>query len=446
MTSNTQPRISLDANATTRPFPEVVDLVARHLRETPGNPGSRHAEGRQARRVLETAREQIAELLGADPQEVIFTSGGTEANNLAIQGRTLGATGSIAVSAGEHPATAETILSLQQRGWRILSLPLDREGILLNGGCLSDSQAERANPRGQATGNYFSPRPGTPGRGVGGEGQIAASNTPHPQPLSPEYRGEGSFQRHLDVPTDLKLVSVLWANNETGVIQDLSPLAQWCQQRRVPLFVDAVQAVSKIPVHFHDLGVTMLSCGAHKFHGPRGVGALLVRDGVKLLPLTYGGHQEAGRRPGTESVALVAGMALALEICCRDLDRRRARLCALRDRLQAGLQAQCAPAVVNGSQERRLPNTLNLSFPGIDGEALLVGLDLAGVSVSLGSACASGSTEPSPVLLAMGCPPEIYRSALRLSVSTDNTDDDIDEAIRRITEVVRSLRGDSVAR
>lgn len=377
------PRLSLDANATTRPFPEVVDVVARHLADTSGNPGSRHAEGRQARRVLEAAREQIADLLGADSSEVVFTSGGTEANNIAILGRTQGPPGTIAVSAGEHPATLETARSLVQRGWRMETLPIGSDGRLLT------SWLEQST---------------------------------------------------VKAPADLRLLTILLANNETGVIQDIAPWAEYCRQCGVPLLVDAVQAAGKMPLHFHDLDATLLSIGAHKFHGPRGVGALLVRDGVKLAPINFGGHQETGRRPGTEAVALIAGMAKALELCLRDLEARTARLRELRDRLQTGLQAACAPTVINGSLEHRLPNTLNIAFPGVDGEALLVALDLEGLACSLGSACASGSAEPSPVLLAMNCPSEIHRSSIRLSVSTDNSLTEIDAAIVRISQVVARLR------
>lgn len=375
------PRIYLDANATTRPFAEVVETVARHMAENIGNPGSRHAEGRQARRVLEASREKMAALLGADPSEVVFTSGGTEANNLAILGRTQGTTGTIAVSDGEHPATLETAKSLVQRGWRLETLPINSDGRL-------PSDATRS----------------------------------------------------LDTISDLRLVTVLLANNETGVVQDVEPLARWCRERGVPLFVDAVQAVGKLPINFHEMGASLLSIGAHKFHGPRGIGALLVREGVKLAPLTLGGHQEVGRRPGTEPIALIAGMTTALEYCLHHLAARTESLRALRDRLQSGLAAECAPVVINGSIEHRLPNTLNIAFPGVDGEALLVALDLEGIACSLGSACASGSAEPSPVLLAMNCPPEVYRSSVRFSVSTDNTLDEIDDACRRITRVVQRLR------
>ena len=373
-------RIVLDANATTRPFPEVIEVVAHHLRNSYANPGSRHAEGRQARRVLESSREKIASLLGADPSEVVFTSGGTEASNLAIFGFTQSIPATIAATAGEHPATMESCRVLVQRGWTLQTLDVDRDGRLLV------EQFDRLD-----------------------------------------------WQR-------LKLVNVILAHNETGVIQDLAPLAARCRDRGVPLHVDGVQAIGKLPVDFHQLGATTLSLGAHKFHGPRGIGALLVRDDAHLVPSVFGGHQEAGRRPGTESVALIAGMARALELCHQDMTARLAQLASLRNALEDGLRAACESVVVNGSTAHRLANTLNVSFPGADGEALLVALDLEGIACSLGSTCASGSAEPAPALVAMQCPPEVYRSAVRFTVSTDNTPGEITEAVRRISRVVKRLR------
>lgn len=373
-------RIYLDANATTRPFPEVVEVVAHHMRLNYGNPGSRHAEGRRARRILEASREQIAELLQAHPSEVVFTSGGTEASNMAVLGLTQTKVGRIATTAGEHPATLEACRALTQRGWQIETLPVNREGRI------------------QLEGNW-------------------------------------------DLPWDeIRLVSVILAHNETGVIQDTSELKELCHRHQVPLHLDAVQAVGKMPIRFHELGAAALSLGAHKFHGPRGIGALLVREDVRLTPVSYGGHQEADRRPGTESVALIAGMARALELCHQDLSGRIAKLRQMRDQLEAGLLETCQPCVVNGSRNDRLPNTLNMSFPGADGEALLVALDLEGVACSLGSACASGSAEPAPALVAMGCPPEIYKSAVRFTVSVDNTPDEMIEAVRRISLIVDRLR------
>ncbi len=371
--------IDLDANATTRPLPEVVDCVARHLRETWGNPGSRHRLGRQARRVLETSRETIAAILGAEPDELYFTGGGTEANNLAAMGLPRGSKGTIALSPGEHPSVNEACAVMQQRGLTLHRFPVDRHGRNL-----------------------------------------------------------------YDAPwTDLKLVCVLLAHNETGVIQDVSAISDLCRIHGVPLHLDGVQAVGKIPVDFRRLGATSLSFGAHKFHGPRGVGGLLLHRGVKLTPGLVGGHQEQGRRAGTEPVALVAGMAQALELWQRDRESRTATLMMLRNRLQSQLVAACPFAVVHAAEVDRLPNTLNIAFPGVDGEALLVALDLAGVCASLGSACASGSTEPSPILVAMGCEPAVYRSSLRLSVSLFNTADEIDRAVDIIVKTVTKLRVES---
>lgn len=373
--------IYLDNNATTRPLPEVVETVSRHLAESFANPGSRHSFGRKARRVLEDARESVARILGANPKEVIFTSGGTESTNAAILGLTAGKPGTIALTQGEHPATRECGLWLERhRGWKQVILKVDRQGRLL-------------------------------------------------------------FHQYEALPwEELRLVAVILAHNETGVIQDLTRLSNLCQRHSVPLHVDAVQAVGKIPVNFRDLGATALSLGAHKFHGPRGVGALLLKEGVELSPTAFGGHQEQGRRPGTECVALIAGLAKALELWHANQQGRSAHIRSLRDQLQQGLATECPPVVVNGSEEYRLPNTLNMSFPGLDGEALLVALDLEGIACSLGSTCASGSTEPAPSLVAMGLGEDVYRSAVRFSLAFDNTEAEISEAVRRIASVVNRLR------
>lgn len=372
--------IYLDNNATTPVHPEVVEVVARCMREGFANPGSRHVAGRRARVILEDARETVARILGADPAEVIFTSGGTESSNQAIFGLTSGRPGVIVLTAGEHPATLESCKVLLQRGFRNHILPVDSRGLL---------------------------RP----------------------------------EAFAEVPwSEVRLVTVILAHNETGVIQDLSELAALCQEKRVPLHVDAVQAVGKIPVNFGRIGATALSLGAHKFQGPRGVGALLVRQGIKLTPWMFGGHQEQDRRPGTEAVPLIAGMARALEIWEAEQVERTARMTRLRDKLETELQRLCAPVVVNGAGAPRLPNTLNISFPGCDGEAVLVALDLKQVCCSLGSTCASGAAEPAPSLVAMGCSPEIYRSAVRFSVGPETTDQEIEEALGRIAEVVSQAR------
>ena len=376
-------RIYLDNNATTRPWPEVIDVVAYHLQHSYANPGSRHAEGRQARKVFEAARESIAETLGAQPEEVIFTSGGTEGSNLALLGAAHSISpGTIALTAGEHPATMETCRSLRTEGWQLKILPVDRDGRLIWNDAVISSLAE-----------------------------------------------EGT-----------KIATVILAHNETGVIQDVGPLAKTCRDNNIFCHIDAVQAVGKIAVNFAELDATSLAFGAHKFHGPRGIGGLLLRNGVKLAPQEFGGHQESGRRPGTELVALAAGMAKALELWHNERDERTAQLQQLRDRLESGLLDRCPWAVVNGSKEHRLPNTLNIAFPGCDGDAILVALDLDGIACSLGSACASGSAEPAPALVAMGVPPEVYKASVRFTVSLANTQHEMDQAVERISRVVNRLR------
>jgi cysteine desulfurase len=375
--------INLDHNATTRPLPEVVETVARVMRDGWANPGSRHALGRRARQELESARETIAAILVADPGEVVFVSGGTEATNLALSGFAAGRRGTVVLPPGEHPATEESVRTLESQGWRRHPLPVDEEGLI------------------------------------------------------PAAAYDG-------VPwSDVKLATLLLAHNETGVIQDVAPLSERCRQHGIPLHVDAVQAVGKIDVDFHALGCSTLAVGAHKFHGPRGIGALLIREGVRLTPTVYGGHQEQGRRAGTECVALAAGMATALRLWHEQREERTGSIRRLRDRLQERLLAECAPALVNGSFEQRLPNTLNIAFPGCDGDALLVALDLEEIACSLGSTCASGSSEPAAILQAMQRPAEVLGSSLRLSVGIDNTADEIEEAADRIAATVARLRGGS---
>jgi cysteine desulfurase len=411
--------IYLDNNATTQPLPQVVEAMSRHWRDSFANPGSRHAAGRRARQVLETARESMAAILGASPDEVIFTSGGTESNNMAVLGFAAGSPGKIALTVGEHPAVLEACRFLKTKGWRLETIPVDGEGLVIVPGCDSP----------------FLPSP--PGRGVRGEGECRASP---PSPSAPLPGEEGRAGATDDFWRDLRLVTIILAHNETGVIQDLRPIAAQCQARNIPFHLDAVQAVGKIPIHFHDLSVSSLALGAHKFYGPRGIGALLLRRGLNLAPSAFGGHQESGRRPGTEAVALIAGMARALELFHAEQEQRIARTRSLRDLLEQRLSGLCPPVVLNGSREHRLPNTLNIAFPGVDGEALLVALDLAGVACSLGSTCASGSAEPAPVLLAMKRPREVWHSSVRFSVGIETGEDEIERAAEIIGETVRRLR------
>ncbi len=367
--------IYLDNNATTPMLPAVGEAMRPYLADAYGNPASAHRAGRRARQSLEDARERVAALLGAQPDEVIFTSGGTEANNLAVFGLAGDPPGHVVASPIEHPSVAEPLRRLEEVGFRVDTLPVDRAG------------------------------------GVRPE---ALPNLPRPE---------------------TRLVTVMLANNETGAVQPVADLAG-----AIPFHCDGVQAVGRVPVHFGRLGVTTLSLSAHKFHGPRGVGALLVRRGTKLRPLLYGGHQQGGRRPGTESVALAVGLAAALDLADREGEQRRRHVLSLRRRLLDALHRDAAPVVLNGPDQGGIPHTLNLSFPGCRADALLMNLDLAGVACSTGSACSSGSLLPSPVLKAMGLPDELLHSAMRFSLSALLTDAEIDEAARRIATVVRRLR------
>lgn len=376
-------RIFLDNNATTLILPAVAEAMSVAWQTAFANPGSQHGFGRDARRVLEDSREDIARILDADASEIVFTSGGTESINTAIHGLTQGRTGTIALTAGEHPATTAACKAVQERGLQTVDLPVD------------------------------------------GNGNLVADAWP-------------------DLPWDsLQLVCVILAHNETGVIQDLKALGDLCEQHSVPLLIDAVQAVGKIPVSFRDLKATALAFGAHKFHGPRGIGGLVIRDGVKIPAFLEGGHQESGRRAGTEPVPLIAGMAAALRAFEAGGRDRMASIQMLRNQLETLLRESCAPIVIHGACANRLPNTLSIAFPGVDGEAMLVNLDLAEVACSLGSTCASGSAEPAPSLLAMGIEPDICTSSVRFSLSSLTTEEEVRDAAERIADVVRRLRCDN---
>jgi len=378
--------IYLDNNATTPLTPRVLERMNDVATSAFANPGSRHAAGRQARQVLESARETMARILNADPEEIIFTSGGTEASNLAIFGLTSGhESGTIALPPGEHPATEEPVKRLTKL--RIDSTSFKRFKI-----------------------------------------PITTSGRINIEPLT------------SSASENVRLVTALLAHNETGTIQDLQPLSSWCQEHRVPFHVDAVQAVGKVEINFRDSEWTSMSLAAHKFNGPRGIGALVIRKGCRLIPQQLGGHQERGLRAGTELVTLAAGMATALEEWNDLRSEREQHLLKLRNRLETALLEQCAPAIVNGAPDSRLATTLNIAFPGCDADALLVALDLAGVCCSHGSACASGSSEPAPILVAMNCPEAVQRSAIRLSLGIQNTELEIETAIKQITSVVTRLR------
>lgn len=376
--------IYLDNNATTPLDPRVLQRMNECFVDAFANPGSAHSFGRAARQVLEDSRESIAEILNADASELIFTSGGTESINMAVHGFTVGRKGQIACTDGEHPATLEACANAAFNGIGRVSIPVDSEG------------------------------------------RIRTESLP-------------------DLPwKDLRLVCLIIAHNETGVIQDMAELSRLCQQHGVPLLLDAVQAVGKIPVDFKATGAAALAFGAHKFHGPRGIGGLLLRRGIKLPSLLSGGHQESGRRAGTEAVPLIAGMAKALELWRDEVTARTDTMRSLRDQLQRELLRRCPPAVIHAKNAERLPNTLSIAFPGVPGEALLVNLHLAGVACSLGSTCASGSMEPAKALLAMGVEPEICKSSVRFSISCQNTVAEMDDAAERISTVVTRMRNEKV--
>jgi cysteine desulfurase len=371
--------VYLDNNATTPLLPEAWDAMRPYLTRFYGNPASAHAAGRHARRGLEDARERLAALLGARSDEVVFTSGATEANNLALFGQCGDPPGHLLASPIEHPSAGEPLRRLAQAGFALDWLPVDAAGRV---------PADALDDR---------------------------------------------------LCADTRLVCVMLANHETGAVQPVRELAERLDGRAA-FHCDAVQAVGKIPVDFHELGVTSLSLSAHKFHGPKGVGALLLRHGARLRPQTWGGHQQHGRRPGTEPVALAVGMAVALECAVRDTEARRARVLLLRRCLLDHLERHAAPVVLNGPAEGGVPHTLNLSFPGLAADVLLMNLDLAGVACATGSACSSGSLLPSPVLQAMGVGDDRLRSAMRFSLSPLLSVEEVDRAAERIAAVVNRLR------
>ncbi|MBX3415292.1 MAG: cysteine desulfurase [Pirellulales bacterium] len=384
-------QIYLDHNATTPLLPQVAEAMAECAAAGYGNPASQHAAGRHARQTIEAARETIGRILGVDVDthrgdRILFTSGATEANNLALRGLNPNVTGAIYVSAIEHPSVAGVAEQLRRRGEQVVTLPVTRDGILDLA-----AAAELIQPGG-------------------------------------------------------RLVAVMLGNNDTGILQPIAELSALCRARNVPLFTDAVQGVGKIDVDFRALGVAALSASAHKFHGPPGVGVLVVRPEVSLEPLLFGGFQQGGLRPGTESVALAVGMRCALEGWQQERSARQQRLSELRQRLEAGLRQIWPQAVIHGEQVARLPHTTCVSLVGLDRQALLLALDLAGVAVSTGSACASGSSEPAPALVAAGCAEPLLESALRLSLGGTTTAAEVEQALEKIAQVCRHLQGAKRAR
>ncbi|HEX4913391.1 MAG TPA: cysteine desulfurase family protein [Vicinamibacterales bacterium] len=377
-------RIYLDHNATTPLDPAVADRMAQALRDVWGNASSVHHFGQQAKAALDEARASVASLLSADTAEIVFTAGGTEANNIAIRGaaEALEAAGRkhLITSGIEHEAVLNTMRSMARRGWRVTIIPVDTTGIV---------SADRLREA---------------------------------------------------ITDDTALVSVMHANNEIGTIQPIAELAAIAHERGALFHTDAVQAAGKITIDVRALGADMLSIAAHKFYGPKGAGALWVKRGVRLLPVMTGGRQERNRRAGTENVPALIGFGVAADLARRKMESEGPRLAALRDRLEAGILSSISGTDRNGAAAPRVPNTTNISVERVEAESLLIGLDLAGIAVSSGSACSSGTLEPSHVLKAMGYPHARTLGSIRFSLGASNTDEHIDRVVAALPPIVDKLR------
>ena len=375
--------IYADNAATTKMCPAAIEAMTKCMEENYGNPSSLYSVGQKAKEALEDARERIAKCLGCTPREITFTSGGSEADNQAIfSAAKLGAKKGkkhIVSTAFEHHAVLHTLDKLKQQGFEITLLDVHSNGIVT------------------------------------------------PQQVRDAIR------------EDTCLVSVMFANNEIGTVQPIAEIGAVCRERGVPFHTDAVQAVGHIRVNVAEQNIDMLSLSAHKFHGPKGIGVLYAKRGLPLDSLINGGAQERGKRAGTENLPAIVGMAAALEQAVANLDDYAARLTPLRDRLIAGLD-KIPYSELNGDRDHRLPATVNFCFEGIEGESLLLLLDDKGICASSGSACTSGSLDPSHVLLAIGRPHEVAHGSLRLSLGDDVTEADIDYIIQAVGEVVTYLR------
>ena len=378
------PRIYADNAATTKISQTAMKAMISAMENSYGNPSSIHQIGMAANDALQTAREQIARCLGCMPKEIFFTSGGTESDNQAIvSAAMLGAKQNkrhIISTAFEHHAVLHTLRRLKEQGFEIQLLD------------------------------------------VGAEGNITAA------------------QVEEAIRPDTCLVTVMFANNEIGSVLPIAEIGEACRAHGVLFHTDAVQAAGHIPVNVKKQNIDMLSLSAHKFHGPRGIGALYVKRGVELTSLMEGGGQERGKRPGTENLPAIMGMAAALKEECTLMEQNEAKVIAMRDRLIQGL-SQIPYSILNGSREKRLPGNVNFCFEGVSGESLLLLLDSRGICASSGSACASGALDPSPVLLSLGLAPEIAQGSLRISLDISNTEEEIDYMLEVIPQVVEQLRG-----
>ncbi len=375
--------VYFDNNATTRVAPEVRDAMLPFFCELYGNPSSMHAFGGQVASHLTKAREEVAAFLNCEPDEVIFTSCATESDNTAIRGAAefFGRETKVITTAVEHPAVLQSCRRLKAMGYNEVELPVNTVG------------------------------------------QINLDQ------LRDELKG-----------TKHALVSVMWANNETGTIFPIEKVAEICREFGATLHTDAVQVAGKIPVDVKKVPVDFLAMSGHKFHAPKGIGILYVRRGAKFKPFMLGGHQESARRAGTENVPYIIGLAKACELARKGMATEAVQLTAMRDKLERGIVAACPNVLVNGDQEHRLPNTLNISFEYIEGEAIAYHLSDEGICISTGSACASGSLDPSHVIRAMGVPFVAVHGSVRFSLSRYNTMDEVDYVLEHLPPVIKNLR------
>ncbi len=376
-------RIYLDNAATTRVRPEVAAEVLPIMTEVFGNASSVHAFGREGKKALEKARVQVANAIGAKKEEIYFTAGGSEADNWALKGvaAQLKDKGNhIITTEIEHHAILHTCKALEKEGYKVTYLPVDEYGLVT---------AE----------------------------QVEAAITP-----------------------ETILVSIMFANNEIGTVEPIAEIGAVCKAHKVLFHTDAVQAIGHVPVDVKAMNIDLLSMSGHKFYAPKGVGALYVRTGVRLKNLIEGGAQERSKRAGTENLPAIVGMGKAIELICEEMEEENARITAMRDRLIAGILEKIPDARLNGHPEKRLPGNVNVSIRFIEGEALLLSLDMAGIAGSSGSACTSGSLDPSHVLLAIGLPHEIAHGSLRLTLGRDNTEKDVDYVLEQLPKIVERLR------
>lgn len=376
-------KVYLDHSATTQVRKEVAELVLEYMVDKFGNPSSIHSFGREAKKALDEAREKVATLIGAEAKEIFFTSGGTESNNIAIQGAAFANMKNgkhIITSSIEHHAIMDPCKYLEKLGFEVTYLPVDDQGII------RVEELEKA--------------------------------------IKPETI----------------LISIMHVNNEIGTIQEISSMAKIAKEKGILFHTDAVQSLGKIPVDVEELGVDMLSGSSHKIYGPKGVGILYVRKGVKLNNIMFGGAQERKKRPGTENLSGIVGFGLATELAGKEMDQEIARLTNLRDMLINGILENIPNTRLNGHPEKRIASNVNVSIEFIEGESLLLSLDMRGIGASSGSACTSGSLDPSHVLLAMGLSHEIAHGSLRMTLGRENTQEDVDYVLEVLPQIVDRLR------